>query len=155
MNRKTFTTLALGFLLLGAGCNLFDKNRVPFQQIENLKTISVGNESLRVEVADTDEERSQGLSGLDSLPESQGMLFDFRDSADRRPSFWMKGMKFDIDIIWIKDNKVVGLTKNLQPPLTNDYLPSYRAPEEIDYVLEVNAGWTDKTNTQPGTPVGL
>ncbi len=155
MNQKIFASVALGLLLLGAGCTLFDKNRVPFQQIENLKTISVGSESLRVEVADNDEERAQGLSGLDSLPESQGMLFDFRESADHRPSFWMKGMKFDIDIIWIKDGRVVGVTKNLQPPLNTDYFPTYKAPTDIDYALEVNADWADKTNTQVGTPVGL
>jgi uncharacterized protein len=150
--------VALSLFLVGAGCNpgsIFDKNIGLFQEVENLKTITVGKEQLRVEVANNDDERARGLSGLDSLPQTQGMLFDFTNSPERKPDFWMKGMKFNIDIVWIKDNQVIEITKNVPAPVNTDYYPIYAAPREIDYVLEVNAGWKDLSGVGNGTLVQL
>lgn len=150
--------LVASIFLLAAGCNsrnLVDNKSPLFQKVDELKVITVGEETLHVEVMDDDAERTQGLSGILSLPHSQGMLFDFTNTNINKPSFWMKDMKFDIDIIWIKDNEVVGVTKNLQAPVSNNYLPTYQAPREIDYVLEVNAGWVDQYSINKGTKVQL
>ncbi len=148
----------LGIFLIAAGCSnlsLLPRNIGLFQKVGDLRSITIGTESLRVETMDSDAERAQGLSGRSGLPPTQGMLFDFTNSTERKPNFWMKDMQFAIDIIWIKDNQVVGITKNVQPPLTPDYLPTYPAPREIDYVLEVNANWAELHGVQKGTPLQL
>lgn len=94
-----------------------------------------------VEVANTPELRKTGLGGRESLASNSGMLFVF-DRAGK-PSFWMKAMKFPIDIIWIKGSKIVDILQNVQPPSgdqADSALPLYAPVTEVDKVLEVNAG---------------
>ena len=61
--------------------------------------ISIGNNKIVAELAVTKEQMTQGLSGRDKLAEGKGMLFVY--DGYYIPSFWMKDMKFPIDIIWI------------------------------------------------------
>lgn len=119
------------------------------------KEILVGETAITVEVAKTDEERRQGLSGREPLRENTGMLFDFDENS--RPSFWMKDMNFAIDIIWIDDGEVVAIKKEVQPePDTpEEELTLYPAPQPIDYVLEVNAGYSEENNIEVGDSVDL
>jgi hypothetical protein len=69
--------------------------------------------------------------------------------------FWMKDMKFPIDIIWISGDEVVGIDENAEPepgePLSD--LKIYYPPREIDRVLEVNAGAAEKYNLKVGDTV--
>ena len=74
------------------------------------------------------------------------------------PPFWMKDMKFAIDIIWINDSEIVQIDKNVQPPAPNTvdedlllYIPS----QPIDYVLEVNANFTEENNIKVGDSIDL
>ena len=69
------------------------------------------------------------------------MLFIF-PKADKYP-FWMKGLSFALDFVWIRDNRVVDILENIQPPAANtpdSALPIYSANMPIDKVLELNAG---------------
>ena len=63
--------------------------------------LCVNEARINVLVADTPQERAVGLSGYPGLPEDAGMLFVFPEP--RQPSFWMKGMEFALDLIWIRD----------------------------------------------------
>ena len=56
-------------------------------------------------VADTPEARQQGLSGRAGLGESEGMLFVF--PKDGEYAFWMKDMRFSIDILWLSGNGTI------------------------------------------------
>ncbi len=112
---------------------------------------------LRVKIADSPETQEKGLSGIKSLPKKEGMLFVF-DSPDRY-SFWMKGMNFSLDFIWISGNEIVEITKNVKPEDYQPILgsidqgkpPKMLVPgEKIDKVLEVNAGVADKFNIKAG-----
>lgn len=121
------------------------------------KEIKIGTKSLLVEVSDTQETRNKGLSGRETLGENEGMLFVF-ESKNIKPAFWMKDMKFSIDIIWIKDNKVAQITKEIPAPTpgTEDRnLPLYIPDAPIDYVLEVNSGFSDKNEIKAGDPIDL
>ncbi len=69
------------------------------------------------------------------------MLFDFTNTNVSRPSFWMKDMKFDIDIIWIYNDRIVDLTEDVPTTYNNVNLPSYSPRTDITHVLEVPAGW--------------
>ncbi len=120
----------------------------------NQKSVTINNKEIKVEVAKTNEERAKGLSGRDSLEADSGMLFIFNN---QKPIFWMKDTKVALDIIWINDLKIVGINKDVQPEpgVSEDKLKKYPAPEEIDLVLEVSAGYSDKNNIKVGDNVEL
>lgn len=120
-----------------------------------MENIKVNNLDLQVEVADTPEARTQGLSGRAELAEGKGMLFDFTGEINNKPGFWMKSMLISIDIIWIKDGIVLGIEPDVPTQPTNQNLPSYYPPSEITHVLEVPAGWAKKNNVTAGSKVTL
>lgn len=108
-----------------------------------------------VEVSSTPAEMEQGLSDRAVMDINQGMLFDF-GLAPSKVAFWMKDMKFDLDFIWIKNNRIIFITENAQAPRPSlENLPLYYPPEPVDQVLEVNSGWTEKNNISVGDAVHL
>lgn len=120
------------------------------------KQLQINNATIQVEIADTQAKRNQGLGGRTSLGSDQGMLFVF-DKVDKYP-FWMKGMNFPIDFIWIRGNKVVDLLVNAQPPVsgqTDASLPIYQSSEAIDKVLELPAGTVGRFNIKVGDTVKI
>jgi len=119
---------------------------------ENYNTaIKIGNHEIVVEVVDDEEERSRGLGWRKDLPEDSGMLFVFEISAQY--SFWMKDMRFPIDIIWINENKeIVAISENIIP---ETYPAAFSPSEPVKYVLEVNAGWANKNNIKEGDFIEL
>lgn len=113
---------------------------------------TIGSKSIQVEVVNTPEEQIKGLSGRKSLDEDFGMLFDFGDYQAR--TFWMKDMNFPIDIIWISGGKIVGVDKNVPP---EDEVPQkkYYSPGPVNQVLEMNAGWFDRSGLMVGQTFSL
>ncbi len=102
-------------------------------------SVRVGERTYDVEVAVTSEEQRIGLSERDSMPEMSGMVFPF--TPPQIVSFWMWNMKFPIDIVWIRNGKIVGVTESLPVPANGtaaEDLPTFSPPEEVDYVLEIN-----------------
>lgn len=117
-------------------------------------TATINNHTFSLKVAKTDKEKEIGLSNLSSLPKNQGMIFPFQ-KADYYP-FWMRDMKFPIDIIFIKENKIVTIHQNLQPPKTKtETIPIYRPDEPADTVLEINSGLSKEYGFKKGDPVKL
>jgi uncharacterized membrane protein (UPF0127 family) len=123
------------------------------------KTILVRDIAVPVEVATTSEEQQRGLSGRAKLEHDSGMLFDFHnDTHQRIRNFWMIDMQFNIDIIWIRNGNIIGIEKNVPKPEANtppSQLPRYPSPDVVDYVLEVNAGWSDEHNILVGDTITL
>lgn len=118
--------------------------------------IRVGETELEVELAVTSEETTLGLGYRNGLAPGTGMLFVGDDAQSR--SFWMKGMRFCLDIVWIEDGALVGAAERVcpDPPGTADAdRASYVSPEPVTHVLEVPAGWLDEHGYGPGTPVDL
>ena len=115
------------------------------------KTIGVNGSALHVEIADTESSREQGLSGRASLAQGSGMLFVF--PTDGRYAFWMKDMRFPLDILWLaSDGTVVYILPNLSP---NTYPRSYASQSNARYVLEVPAGYVQQHNVKIGDKVQL
>jgi len=141
---------------------LFMKNsqKLPFAVATpagNLKSLTINSTSIPVEISKTKQEREKGLSGRSSLPGGSGMLFVF-DSQKIVPNFWMKDMQIAIDIIWIADNKITKIDKNVLPPAADTpdtKLVIYSPGKPIDYVLEVESGFCDKNNIKVGDSVTL
>ena len=107
-----------------------------------------------VDLAKTLEQQAKGLSIKNTLNENEGMLFIF--DTPKEYSFWMKDMKFPIDIIWISsDNKIVHIEKNLQPCTFFLICTSYSPHANSKYVLEVPSNYTTKNNITIGDRVNF
>lgn len=137
MRSRFFIALIFVFILTLSGCQQYHPS--PADSDARIIAVSIDTHIFRVDVADSESERSRGLSGHTALADDYGMLFVFPHSE--RPTFWMKGMLVPIDIIWIRDGVIVGITADIPPPGDNQSkLPLYPAPNAVDHVLEVRAG---------------
>jgi uncharacterized membrane protein (UPF0127 family) len=111
-----------------------------------------GRIRVAVDVVETPALRERGLSGRAALAEHEGMLFLF--PTPKIQSFWMKEMNFAIDILWIRDGRIVGISPDLPPPPRMlMQLPRYASPEPCDVVLEVRAGQAKRWGLAIGDPV--
>ncbi len=158
---KIFLILLI-LLTLSSGCRQVVSTNFPanvtIASIYN-HTAVIKNKELRVQIVSESEEMQQGLSNRNSMTENEGMLFDFGSPATR-PVFWMSGMKFDLDFIWIKDKKIISITPNVPAPVGNGNseignLPTYSPPSDVDMVLEVNSGWCEKNDIKIGDPIKI
>lgn len=127
-----------------------------FQNKETAKlpSITIGTAKLFIEVAETPALQALGLSGRQSLPANHGMLFDFKNQGAGTYSFWMKDMHFDLDIIWVNQNKVIGIAKARTPQL-GESLINYYPPGPVDMVIEVNNGWAEEHHVSVGDVVKI
>lgn len=114
--------------------------------------INISGKEVNVEIADTPEARKRGLSGKDRLCPDCGMIFLFKEKDNH--SFWMKDMKFSIDIIWIDGEEIVYMVKKADRP-SGLHIPSYFPEKKADKVLEVNAGFADENNLKIGDKVDI
>lgn len=114
--------------------------------------VSVNGQVLIADIAATDEQIVKGLSVKNTLAENEAMLFVFDNEAQY--TFWMKNMKFPIDIIWIDaDKTVVHIEHNLQPCSSDLLCPTYKPVDDSLYVLETVAGFAEKHDIAKGTAV--
>lgn len=113
----------------------------------NDRTLHLSTTNIKLEEVITPAAREQGLSGRPCIPKDQGMLFIF-NKADLYP-FWMKDMKFPIDIIWIDaGHKVVYAKSDAQP---SSYPQTFVNSEPAQYVLELPAGRIGQLEIKPGS----
>lgn len=113
--------------------------------------VSIDGLVIPVELRRTSEEIKQGLSGRKSLDADKGMLFIFSRPAFY--TFWMPDMHFSIDIIWIDGSgKIVDITKSVPYDEARARI-LYRPKEPAQYVLEVNAGFSDKKGIEIGDKI--
>ena len=119
---------------------------------------------VQAEIADTLDKRGKGLMFRQPLAENQGMLFIFQEESSH--GFWMKNVRFPLDIIWInRECNVVEIKPNLQPcqevyePFDGGHreksCESYFPREKAFYVLEVKAGFTDKHKIKIGDTMSI
>ena len=101
--------------------------------------------------ASTAEAMSLGLGERASLPTGQGMLFEFPHPGDY--GFWMKDMRFPLDMVWISsDKRASGVTANIP---ADSYPTVFFPPLAISYVLELNAGQAAELGIATGTQLGF
>ncbi len=134
---------------------LYDKSFLQFikelitlviSPLPELTPLIVGDKTFFVKIADTPPTRTKGLSNHPPLKDNQGMLFTF-DTLELH-TFWMKDMNFDLDLVWIKDNTVIGISRGYRDDPKTLLYP----PEPINKVLEINpdqgVNIGDKVNLQ-------
>lgn len=146
--RKIFSLLAI-FLVFGVAYTEIKNNTNTGRSFE-FPNIKINDSIIKVIVADDMQKQIQGLSDRPKLEKDEGMLFVFDNKQER--SFWMKRMNFPLDIVWIEDDKIVNIHKNL--PSEGDYPEKhYTSQSRVNYVLEVNAGFTDEKKIKIGDTV--
>lgn len=113
--------------------------------------IEIGKNKIEIEIVDTPEKMSMGLSNRQSLPYNSGMLFIMPNPIIT--AFWMKDMRFPIDIIWIDQNyKIIKIDSSVMP---ETYPNTFSPPSLIKYVLEVNAGYSEDKNIKAGDAIKI
>ncbi len=122
----------------------------------NRKTpsVEINGKAFVVDVARSDLEKEKGLSIYNNVAENKGMIFIFK-TPDYYP-FWMKDMKFAIDIIYIRNGKITDIFQNVAFPKSPDEKLEIIRPKEMsDTVLEINAGLSSKYNFKKGDLVRI
>lgn len=102
-------------------------------------TLQIAERKLEVEVVNTPESITRGLSAREQLG-SDGMLFILPQRVI--PRFWMKDMRFNLDLLWIDGDKIIDLTANVPAPKPNTKLqdlPIYSPQLPADKVLELKS----------------
>lgn len=114
--------------------------------------ISVASKDcIHLQLAATDASRQNGLSGKDSMSDTEGMLFVF-DGAGKQ-CMWMKDMKFSLDMVWVDQNKTIThLEKNVSP---NSYPESFCGGDRDKYVVELNTGIVERANLFVGKKLNI
>ena len=111
---------------------------------------------INIELAKTADQRSKGLGFRQSLSSDSGMLFLY--DTPTKLTFWMKGMNFPLDFIWILDDTIVDLLPNIPNPPANfpdSELPIYSSQAKINKVLEVNSGFIAAHNIKVGDKIKI
>ncbi len=105
------------------------------------QTLRINHQHFTIRTAQTADEQIRGLAGVHHLEPNEGMLF----LLDGQPTaFWMKGMLIDLDIIWVRNNTIVGINHSVPAPevgTPDALLPNYPSPvANPQAVLEIASG---------------
>ncbi len=113
--------------------------------------VKIGDHVIPVELAVTEDEKQRGLGFRPSLAPDHGMLFVY--DHKEQFNFWMRGMQFPLDFIWIDGGTIAEITPNIPAPKPGEQLRVYTPKSEIDKILEVNAGMVEKYEIRVGDTV--
>lgn len=142
MKKNSFFWWFLLFLAIGS--LVFFGIRITSSE-KPTSSLSIGTHTWEVEYVTTEAERERGLGFRESLPSQKGMLFLF--PTPDRYAFWMHGMRFPLDIVFLASNRVVSIERHIQASDTRIFTP----PVPVEAVLEINAGEGD--GVEPGVEV--
>jgi len=143
--------IVVAAIIIGVAGMLTIPTDVKLESVEFPRgTVKLDDKILEVQIADTKELRTRGLSwNPEKLPYNEGMLFVF-EGSETRP-MWMLNMQFNLDVIWFDENaNVVAIEKNVPQCITTVEVVACRengvSGDNAKYVLEVTAGFVDKFN---------
>ena len=134
------------FFLVLASLSLFACANTHFSDSKQEETIYVllGNDiRLSVRQFATIEEKEKGLMGINFLEKNSGALFTYQKPEN--VVFWMKNTKIPLDLIFFDENRRLSKLIPSVPSCMKDPCRKYDA-ENIQYVLEVNAGFAKQNN---------
>lgn len=103
-----------------------------------------------LEVAKTAEQHRIGLSGRTEVPAGTGMVFLF--NAPGTYAFWMKDTLVPLDILWLRDGKIVDLV-TLPATLPGGVPALHRPTAMADRVVELPAGTAAELGVKVGDPI--
>lgn len=143
-------------ILLVSGCGNGQSGRVIPSEIE-FRADGVleflrddGSRIMRIaiEIAESDSAQARGLMDRRSLPSLGGMIFI--DPASRERSFWMRNTPLPLDLLFIRSDSTIANIFKRTTPYSDDRINSVG---EVQFVLEVRAGFTDRNGIEEGQRV--
>ena len=108
---------------------------------------------ISAEIASSTLKKYQGLSGRETLQKDTGMLFVFLQPSYL--SFVMRDMKFNLDFVWIDNNVVVDISKNISAPQNGEAPIHIKPTNPASMVLEVNAGTIERLDIKVGEKISI
>jgi len=148
LSKRSLITILIVFIISGCTSDPITTS----QSILTIRTES-GKVNINVEISDTGQKIQQGLMYRESLDEDSGMLFIFQN--EKPVSFWMKNTKIPLDMMFVSADGIINEIKvNVQPCLS-DPCTTYPSKHPTKYVIEVNAGFSEKSNIQVGDRLDL
>ena len=125
----------------------------PGQLLPVTAAAQIRGKTFDIEVARTSAEQSLGLMFRSALPDNRGMLFPF--SPPRQVSFWMKDVPVALDMVFLREGKVVAIAPEV-PPCPALPCPAYGPDNQIvDQVLELRSGRAAEIGLQVGDTVSI
>lgn len=113
--------------------------------------VRIKGEVFTIDVALTPSQKEKGLSGRASLGPNEGMLFPFDHKEEY--NFWMKGMLFPLDFLWIDDTTITDISENIPAPVGNEP-PAVVSPKGgVNRILELPAGTVARLGIVKGDTV--
>ncbi len=148
---KKILLIGLGLLILvSISFFVYKRHTILYSKPGNeITEIKLGQEIFLVETVKSPEEKEKGLSGRESLCQRCAMLFLFDDSAVRK--FWMKDMHFDLDILWLNKGEIIKISPNISHQKGGK--ESISSAEEVDGIIEINSGMSEKLGLKVGDKI--
>ncbi|WP_330202816.1 DUF192 domain-containing protein [Cyanobacterium sp. Dongsha4] len=161
--------LAISLCFFISSCDTGENSLSQAQNEENISTLSIADVSssqnlpvnailsindqqIELEVAQTPEQQQLGLMFRTDLPADRGMLFPFEPPMI--VNFWMKNVFISLDMLFIRDGVVQNIAHNV-PPCTKEPCPLYNSEVEIDQVIELAGGRAKELNIQKGDRISV
>jgi len=124
----------------------------------SVPTVKIGADHVvKLEVASTPDEIQRGLMYRTSLAEDQGMVFLFHPA--RAVNFWMFHTLIPLDMLFVKNDKIVKIFANAQPCHSENSQDCATYPPgkglEVSEVIEVQGGYAAKHNVKEGDSVSF
>lgn len=129
-------------------------SKIPRKITKTIKQPIAGQE-FTLEIADNNYLLAKGLSARSKLCTNCGMLFVFK--TEMTQTFWMKDTLIPLDLIFINSKGIVTDLYTAQPELgKSDFqLTLYQSTSPSLYVIELNAGTSEKIGLKSGSQINL
>ena len=115
--------------------------------------VELGDQTIRLEVAQTRQQQALGLMSRETLADDRGMLFPFSPPESVR--FWMKNVLIPLDMVFVYQGEVAAIASDV-PPCTTEPCPTYGPDEQlVDYVIELRGGLAEDIGIQIGDPIEI
>jgi len=148
MDLKKIVVWLIAFVLIvQIGYYFLFKNEIDLEKTN----IIINQQSYTMWVADSDEERSQGLQNVKKLKDDQGMIFKFDESNNI--SFWNKNTLIDLAILWVDGSTVVGIDH--LPQQSSNEIVSVSSPQKVSQVIELNNNQIEINKIKVGDKIAI
>ncbi len=113
--------------------------------------------ALRVELAESSQQRRRGLSERSEVPDDLGMFFVFEDEQPPGSAFWMHRTLVPLSLAFIDAEGVIREIHSMEPcrRRLSVVCPRYRSSVPFHYALEVAAGYFERWGIQVGDSLSL
>jgi hypothetical protein len=154
MPRLRCLAAAAPLAILVSGCSA-DTEYLPVRASEEIQRWELGGTEVTVEIADSREERQQGLMFRRAMPPDHGMLFVW--PAPQVMHFWMKNTPLPLSIAFIEESAdgksgTIVNVEDMQPFTERPGAVSHRP---VRLALEMNQGWFAAKGLKNGSTVAL